>query len=136
MDVTTAPLNHLAPAPCPDCRETDRCSNDCICPTCTEPDCTAESLEAWRTFAPVIENLHEAGAYWAWSTGTDGTHSVEVGTTVDIAHYNGEFIVSHYERTHAATRLDQEQGTWIDVYVGPDAESAATEARNWADGDR
>lgn len=130
----TARMNHLFPAACPACDQIDTCSHDCICPTC-KSGCTAECLDLWRTFAPVLAVFNAEGAYWGW-TGTHGKHSVEVGRTVDITYYNGEFIVAHYERTHAATRLDQEQGTWIDVYCGPDPETAAAEAYALAVGDR
>lgn len=132
---TIAPLNHLFPTVCPACDGVDRCDPDaCICPTCYTTDPSVESMQEWRTFAPVLTELNARNVSWGWGTSASGKHSVEIGTTVDIIWSNGEFIVSGYERTAAATRLDQEQGRWIDVYCGPDAESAAAAAQDWAEG--
>jgi hypothetical protein len=58
---------------CLSCHESDRCSDDCICPSCWWParyDAVERDLaaDAWRFYAPVTKTMNDEGLNWGWAT--------------------------------------------------------------------
>jgi hypothetical protein len=58
---------------CVSCHESDRCTDDCICPACWWParyDSVERDLAAaaWKFFAPVGKALNDEEIAWGWAT--------------------------------------------------------------------
>lgn len=76
---------------------------------------------------PVTDVLDREGHSWT----ERGGNTIEIGSTAEVAPLNGGYVASGYELHRSATYNDPQDGTWIDLYVGPDAERAALEAIAW-----
>ena len=57
---------------CVSCHEPDKCSDDCICPSCWwparyDPDERYPAAHAWRCFVPVTKALNDEDISWDWA---------------------------------------------------------------------
>ena len=102
---------------CVSCHESDRCSDDCICPSCWWPDRfdAAErdlAAAAWRFYAPVAKSLNDEGLNWGWATEEGHKSSVICSLELplpgsdewcEVARLGEGYVASHW-RTKPGSR--------------------------------
>ena len=95
---------------CVSCHEPDKCSDDCICPSCWWParyDADARDLaaHAWRCFAPVMKALNDEDLSWGWAT--EETYKRKVVCSLEllipnsnewceVSRWGDKFVASHW----------------------------------------